>query len=400
MMNYEIKQEQGRDALFIYLEGVMDTMTSPSVEEEILKVVREQPSVPLVLDLNDLQRISSAGLRVIFRLSKMVGAPFRLVNASPEVYEVFQVTGFCEIVDVNKRPQEVLVEGCEVIGQGAYGTVYRIDPDTVVKVYEHEDAVEMIRREQKLSKLAFLKGIPTAISYDLVKVGPWYGSMFEMIKAETLNDLLIKEPARQEEFIRTHADVMHCVHSVEMNPGELPDNREIFMKRLELVKDVLPKDTVSRLKELLEAMPEDLHLIHGDFHMKNVMISEGEPLLIDMETLSTGDPVFDFAGLFVTYVLFNEDEHDNSTRFLHIPEELSNSLARRILEAYADFGEESHEEEIIDRARALAYLQFVYLLHGIGVGDPALKEKRLEHSARHLSEILSRIDSLAIGDLL
>ena len=90
--------------------------------------------------------------------------------------------------------REVSVEGCEVIGKGFYGTVYRIDEETIVKVYESPDSLPMIQNEQRLAKLAFVKGVPTAISYDTVKVGNSYGSVFELLRAISFNDLLKKEP--------------------------------------------------------------------------------------------------------------------------------------------------------------------------------------------------------------
>ncbi len=40
----------------------------------------------------------------------------------------------------------------------------------------------MIKNEQRLAKRAFVKGVPTAISYDIVKVGDKYGSVFELLR--------------------------------------------------------------------------------------------------------------------------------------------------------------------------------------------------------------------------
>ena len=86
------------------------------------------------------------------------------------------------------------------------------------------------------------------------------------------------------------------------------------------------------MKKLLLALPDDLHIVHGDFQMKNVMLCHGEPMLIDMETLCTGQPVFDLQGLYVTYKAFPEDEPDNVRNFLGIRPETAEYIWHRLLE--------------------------------------------------------------------
>ena len=53
----------------------------------------------------------------------------------------------------------------------------------------------MIENEKKLAKLAFVAGIPTAISFDIVKIGNTFGSVFELLKAKTFNDLIKEKPS-------------------------------------------------------------------------------------------------------------------------------------------------------------------------------------------------------------
>ena len=122
------------------------------------------------------------------KVRKQAGSEVRIFDVSPEVYEILDMTGFTEFLTVEKRLREISVDGCEVIGRGFYGTVYRIDPETIVKVYSTPDCIPIIQNEQRLAKRAFVKGVPTAISYDIVRVGDSYGSVFELRScANTLN---------------------------------------------------------------------------------------------------------------------------------------------------------------------------------------------------------------------
>jgi len=43
-----------------------------------------------------------------------------VLNVSPVVYDIFDVTGFTKLLNVKRRPREISVEGCEEIGSGAY----------------------------------------------------------------------------------------------------------------------------------------------------------------------------------------------------------------------------------------------------------------------------------------
>ena len=82
-----------------------------------------------------------------------------LINVNSELYNILDLTGFTEMMEVHRAYRVLSVEGCEVIGQGANGKIYRIDADTILKVYYDEDALPEIDRSRELSRLAFISGI-------------------------------------------------------------------------------------------------------------------------------------------------------------------------------------------------------------------------------------------------
>ena len=96
-MNWTVEKE----TLTIALSGHIDSGNAPAVEAEIMDIRGNQPHSALVLDLKDLVYISSAGLRVVLRLRKLE-EDFKLVNVSAEVYEILDMTGFTEMMTVEK----------------------------------------------------------------------------------------------------------------------------------------------------------------------------------------------------------------------------------------------------------------------------------------------------------
>ena len=380
-----------------YLEGRISSANAEELQRELLQVLEGAPDRELELDAGGLEYISSAGLRVLMLLARKQGNALTVRNVSPEVYNILDITGFTSILNVKKKLREFSVDGCEIVGRGAIGTVYRVDEDTIIKVYELPDSIPMIENEQKRAKQAFLKGIPTAISYDVVKVGDKYGSVFELLRASTYNDLIRDMPERKDEIIRSYAHFLRQIHAVEMERGELPEAKAVFLGYLEALGAVLPEDIRCRLRELLDAMPENLHAVHGDVQMKNVMLSGDEPLLIDMETLSVGDPVFDLQSLYVTYQAYGEDEADNTMQFLGIPNELADYIWNNTLNDYFDNRDPAARRSAEAKIRLLAYVRFLYLLTVLHIGREELMQIRIEHTMEHLRALANQVDSLDIG---
>ncbi len=98
MLNTEILRN-GRE-LTIGLEGRLDTLTAPELESTLKEQLPETDS--LVLDLGGLTYISSAGLRVLLSAQKIMAKADGMVvrNASEEVMEIFEVTGFSDILTI------------------------------------------------------------------------------------------------------------------------------------------------------------------------------------------------------------------------------------------------------------------------------------------------------------
>ena len=382
--------------LVISLSGRIDSSNAAEVSGQILSAIQAHPDLSWILDADRLDYVSSAGLRIFLSLSKKSPSRVILRNVSSLIYETLSITGFTEILDVKKQLRSISVDGCPEIGRGAIGTVYRLDADTIVKVYQIPDCLPMIENEQKRAKQAFIRGIPTAISYDIVRVGDKYVSVFEMVKAENCNDRLIKDPDHKDDIIQQYVKLVKAVHAVEMKPGELPDAREIYNGYLDDIAGIMPKDMVRRLLNLLEAMPEDLHTVHGDIQMKNVVLSESEPLFIDMESLCTGNPVFDFAGLWVAYCAFNLEEPTNSMDFFGVDSETSFGIYHKVLALYLGDVSDDKLRQAEERIMVLGYIRFLYLLSVLHLGKPELMDIRIRHALDSLEQLLQRVDQLCI----
>ena len=84
------------DALAITLEGRLDTVTAPELERFLTENYDGKSA--LMLDLEKLAYISSAGLRVLLGAQKKSKGKMTLSNVAELVMEVFEMTGFADIL--------------------------------------------------------------------------------------------------------------------------------------------------------------------------------------------------------------------------------------------------------------------------------------------------------------
>ena len=97
-----INKNQEGTRLEIAIEGRLDTMTAPSLEEEVKNSI--EGIKELVFDFKDLAYVSSAGLRVLLSAQKTMNkqGTMSIKNANEEVMEIFEVTGFIDILNIEE----------------------------------------------------------------------------------------------------------------------------------------------------------------------------------------------------------------------------------------------------------------------------------------------------------
>ncbi len=387
-----MKFELTNGTLTIFLAGRVDSSNAESVEKEIQSIIVANSAETLVLDAEDLAYISSAGLRVILRLRK-ANASMKIVNASSEVYDIFEMTGFTEMITIEKAYRRLSVEGCEVIGQGANGKVYRLDPDTIIKVYLNPDSLPDIHRERELARKAFVMGIPTAIPYDVVKVGEGYGSVFELLSAKSFAKLLIADSDNLDMCVKLSVELLKKIHGTELKKGDMPDMKTVALGWADFLADYLPAEQYEKLHSLIAAVPDDNHMLHGDYHIKNVMLQNGETLLIDMDTLCLGYPVFEFASIFLAYVGFGEVDHEVSRKFLGISYEMGVEFWDKTLRLYFDTDDEAKLEEIANKAKVVGYARLMRRTIRRNADTPE-GQATIANCRAQLAKLLPAVDTL------
>ena len=311
--------------------GRLDTAVSSQVSADINQLLATAGTIQhLTVDAGQLEYISSSGLRILLMLAKRF-KPFRIIGVNPEVFDVLSMTGFTKMMTVERALRQLSVDGCEVIGVGGVGTVFRLDDDTIIKVFREGTTMDEVRKEITMSKEAFVMGMPTAISFDMVRVGSQYGLVYELLHAQTLSACLKQSPERVDELARKYAGLFRQMHAIQVPAdSSVPDALEHERSQVMHIRRYFPQEKIDLLLQLLDTVPASNSLLHLDLQAKNAMIQDEELMLIDMGEVGYGHPILDLAHAYSAMVSLVGD-YD---KIIGIPRELGVELWNRAIDYY------------------------------------------------------------------
>ena len=380
-----------KDILYIAIEGRIDASNAAVAEEKIFSIKNDNPGKHTVIDADDLEYISSAGLRVILRLRKEE-PKLAIINVAPDVYEVFDMTGFTDMVTVEKAYQRMSVEGCEFIAKGANGAVYRYNDETILKTYFAKDALPEIKQERENARRAFVLGINTAIPYGIVRVGDGYGTVTELLNATSVTKLIRNNPDDLTVAVKYYVDMLKSIHAIKVEDGEVPDMKETALEWADFVSTNLPEEQGKKLRALIEALPKQNTLMHGDYHTNNIMVQNGEPLLIDMDTLCMGHPVFELGSMYNAFLGFSEIDHDDVMRFMGYTRETSERFWNLALKMYLGTDDEAVCQSVAEKAMIIGYTRM--LRRALRRPNEAESPARIARYSERLITLLNKYDTL------
>ncbi|MBP5694130.1 MAG: anti-sigma factor antagonist [Bacilli bacterium] len=384
----DLRFENVDNSLFVYCPSRIDTQNAAEFETAIFKLFEEQKPKTIVLNLQDLEYISSVGLRIVLKIKKQYN-DVSLVEVSSEVYEIFSMTGFTDIIDIKKALRVVSIEGCKIIGEGFYGKVYRISPDTILKHYFKGNPVDDIERERQNAKNAFVLGVPTAISYDVVRVKEGgYGAVYELIDAKSLKNYLLDLGDSIDEAIKISANLLKILNRTECISTNLPRALDVAASWIKNISPFFSDDENARIKDLIDTIPDDDYLIHGDCHVKNVFIQEDEPILIDMDSMQIGANIFEYADLYIPYVAYALDDPTNQEKFFGISAKICSDLFYGIL--HNVYGGRNDYEEVVEK---ILFLGDIHFLSKIQITKQNFEERQ-NNAIKRIKERLNKLSTL------
>lgn len=386
----EVSISKNNDIVIIKLAGKVDSLFAETHQKEIFSSFDQGSD--LTIDLGAVEYISSAGLRIVLKCAKIAKSVV-VSEVNETVYEIFSMSGFTEMMKIERAKRELSVEGKELIGEGANGKVYRYDIDTIVKVYKDSSHLEYIENEIAMSKKAFILGVPTAIPFDIVRIkGGGYGCVYELLKSDVMSNLIIKNPEKTDEYTKLFAEALSTFLHTETFDKDFPNKMDYPREWVEFFKQnhIFTDEVIKKIEYLLSTIENGHTLIHGDFHIKNIMFQNGEPIIIDMDTLGVGHPIFELTYTYYSMVGFDMLHQERTKNFFGIDYSLTSKIFFDTFNIIFKDRTPEEKENILKKAMFLTHLRISYRANHHTPKDP----ERAANSMKYVIENIGLLDTL------
>ena len=189
-----------------------------------------------------------------------------------------------------------------------------------------------------------------------------------------------------------YIDMLKSIHAIKVEDGEVPDMKETALAWADFVAPHLPEEQGKKLRALIEAVPKRNTLMHGDYHTNNIMVQNGEPLLIDMDTLCMGHPVFELGSMFNAFKGFSELNHQNIMDFMGYSFETSERFWKMALKQYLGTEDEAVCQSVAEKAMIIGYVRL--LRRSVRRPNEAESAIRIARSKEMLEMLLNKVDTL------
>ena len=238
------------------------------------------------------------------------------------------------------------------IGEGANAEVYEWeDSKKVIKLAKTNITKTDLQREFKNNLVAWKLGLPAPQPYEVVEFNQRPGIVYERIHGKMLSELFFESlilqtntdlPQFPMNNVKLTARLLAKVHHHVANQEILTNQRE-FLKHAILNVDYLNEDEKRAVLDVLARLPQKNSLCHGDVNPNNILISSGEPILIDWMNAANGNPEADLAEfiIMIRYAILPPDIPQNAVRLFDDYREI---IIKEFMNEYTQLTGTTYEE--------------------------------------------------------
>ena len=159
-------------------------------------------------------------------------------------------------------------------------------------------------------------------------------------------------------------------------------------------RERLAPELGAKLAALVEAIPDTGTMIHGDFHTNNIVMQNDEVLIIDMDTLCVGHPIFELASMYLGFVAFGEVDPNVTLSFLKLPHETAVRFWKKALAKYLGTQDPEAVRAVEEKAMVIGYARLMRRTIRRNGFETEEGRANIELCRTRLADLLPRVDSL------
>jgi uncharacterized protein (TIGR02172 family) len=183
-------------------------------------------------------------------------------------------------------------EDYKMLGQGNTAEIYQYDENKILKLFRKNMPETPIQSEYKIAQILqnHLDNVPKV--YDLIEYKDRLGIVYEQIQGIDFIKLLMKNALKLKYYSRMLASIHAALHEKDVDVSLSVKDK--LKRDISFCDRLLPEEK-EQIINYLSTLPDGTKICHFDFHPGNIMIREGQPVVLDWMTACTGDPNADVA---------------------------------------------------------------------------------------------------------
>ncbi len=187
-----------------------------------------------------------------------------------------------------------------LVGRSPRSTVYEIGNDLVVKFHALSSTAREVARQVRVSQRVYSTGLPVPWSSERIVRHAGDGrlaTISERASGATPKQLLLAKPAAYRRILAGLASNHRSIHQYHGVAG-LPSQRERIQRQIVQCIEI-PKTHKAGVLEVLQGLPDDDALCHGDFSWSNTIVAPNKRTIIDWTDVGLGSALGDVARTWV-----------------------------------------------------------------------------------------------------
>lgn len=250
----------------------------------------------------------------------------------------------------DQKIKEIDLSSGKEIGRGQCASIIRISERRVVKLFYDSFPKEEILTEYEKTCEAHRLGINCVECYGLVSCQGRTGIELEMVTGGNMQDAMLAHPGNERAYGRMMAQELRLIHSKKPNPKLFHPAQDYYLDCTDnCCRDGwITSEEAQKITKLVRAIPVCETMVHGDYHLMNVMDHHDRAKLIDIGDCMTGHPLYDLVitNLYLHYSAAKDQ--DLFRRLFKISPEESLSFWDQFVRTYFET-EDEKEIAVINR---------------------------------------------------
>ena len=285
--------------------------------------------------------------------------------------------------------RNVSEEGLKKVGGGISGSVFAYGDEQVLKVYTETFPYDEVSRLYEISRFLDANGIKTAKAYEIVRVGNAYGIIQQYIDGKPLPKLIAEGGISRQDAAMYMGELLVKLHALKEEGDHFPTLDAMFGGLLDRCGDKLTSGEKVRMARSISALPCGRVVLHGDFHENNIIVKGEDWYLIDLDSVCSGSPLFEFLQIFCVYENAIPVEMQEA---LHLSGEEVKAFLRKLLETYFTGSDPSFIDTCYDCFSRLGeFNRFLAHFLMAGDGDKEREELRV-YAKEHFDSVMDEFD--------